>query len=76
MPQEPEENLIQFNYVKKRGFFRQFEMYFPIEYKISANFTAFGMIVAEKMKTKESINWAEVIKDDKFFNRATHMGEI
>ena len=50
-------------------------MYFHIEYKISANFTAFGMIVAEKMKTKESINWAEVIKDDNFFNRATHIGE-
>ena len=31
------------------------------------------MIVAEKMKTKESINWAEVIKDNNFFNRATHI---
>ena len=75
MPQGIEKNLIQFNYVIKRGFFRQFEMYFHIEYKISANYTAFGMIVAEKMKTKESINWTEVIKDDNFFNRATHIGE-
>jgi len=51
-------------------------MYFHIEYKISANVTAFGMIVAAEMKTEESINWAEVIKDHNFSNRATHIGKI
>ena len=51
-------------------------MYFDIEYEIPPNFTAFGILVAEEVKTKVCINWAEVIKSHNFFNRATHIGEI